>query len=365
MNKILDKVFPKKFGNFFRNIKNKENLDKDLIYFSEVFINSESYKYVSNQWHLLNIIDYKNILKSGTNNLGIETFGHYFNFFDYEDKYLTNLFKNFNEDETITLKSNFFKKHKDLDFKKSSNYNYLILLLYSNLRKSSYFKYLNLLKDETYLSFGNPFITIEDQNITSDKIVSLFDLEHIDNFHFIDKKKILEIGAGSGRLTECILSTKNILNYTICDIPPSIFINYKRLKLAFPKKKIKILIDIENSEDLNKEISNNDISFIFPHQIKKIKENMYDLTIAIDCLHEMDKSTLKYYFKNISIISKNFYFSVWEKTKNWASGGVIKKTERLDFNKGDYQVPSDWKEIYKKNLLFPSNQIGLGYLLNK
>ena len=66
---------------------------------------------------------------------------------------------------------------------------------------------------------------------------------------------------------------KNISNYTICDIPPSIYISYKRLKLAFPQKKIEFLIDEKNPENLNKEIMNNDITFIFPHQIKQLKRS--------------------------------------------------------------------------------------------
>jgi len=361
MKKVFEKLFPKKFGSFFKKIENRENLDKELIYITETFINSDSYRFVSNQWHLLNIIDYKNILSSGTKNLGIETFSHYFNFFDYETEHLVNLFKDFNQNEIVNLKTNFIKKHDNLDFKKSSNYNYLLLLLYSNLKKSNYFKFLGSLKDETYLDFGNPFIKIDDYNITSDKLISLFDLESIDNFFLIDKIKIIEIGAGSGRLSECILSTKKIINYTICDIPPSIFINYKRLKKAFPEKKIKLLIDIQTAEELNKEISINDISFIFPHQIEKINKETYDLAVAIDCFHEMDKKTIKFYFRNIASISKKIYFSIWSKTKNWASGGIVKKTERLDFEKGDYPIPSDWKLESKKNLLFPSNHIGLGY----
>ena len=365
MKKLIKKVFPEKFGPFFKKIKNKGKLDNELVHISEVFINSESYKFVSNQWHSLNIIDYKNILNSGTKNLATNTFGHYFNFFDYDNKYLKNLFKNINNNEILNLKSNYIKKHENLDFKKSSNYNYLLLLLYSNLRKSKYFELLSLLKDKTYLDFGNPYINIDNQNITSDKLISLFDLESIDNFNFIKKINILEIGAGSGRLSECILATKNILNFTVCDIPPSIYINYKRLKLAFPDKKIKLLIDVETSDELNSEILNNDITFIFPHQIKKINKETYDMTIAVDCLHEMDKSTLKFYFKHISNISKKFYFSIWEKTKNWGSGGIFKKTERLDFSKGDYPIPTNWTLQQKKNLIFPSNHISLGYLLKK
>ena len=359
--RIYHKIFPKKFDTFFKKIKSNKNLDEELVHISESFIKSESYKFVSNHWHIRNIVHYENISKSGLENLGVKTFRHYFNFFYFENAYLVNLFKKLNEEEIISIKSGFLKKHKDLDFKESVNYNYLLLALYSIIKKSPYFKFLPLLKDDTYLNHGNPFIKIDDHNITSDKLISLFDLEKIDDFNFINKDKILEIGAGSGRLSECIITTKDIPNYTICDIPPSIFISYKRIKLAFPKKKIKLLIDVKDSKDLNKEIENNDITFIFPHQIKQIRTNMYDLSIAVDCIHEMDKSTISFYFQNIENISKKLYFSIWNKTKNWDSGGVFKKTEVLNFDKGDYPVPQDWENKFRKNLIFPANQIGLGY----
>lgn len=359
--RILQKIFPKKFDKFFKKIKSSKNLDEKLIKVSESFINSDSYTFVSNHWHIRNITDYTNISNSGLDNLGVETFGHYFNLFDYENAYLENLFNQFKKNDSIQINSNFLKKHKDLDLKQCINYNYLLLSLYSILKKSNYFKYLPLLKDETYLNYGNPFITIDNHNVTSDKLVSLFDLEKIDEFNNVDKANILEIGAGSGRLSEAILAVKNISNYTICDIPPSIYISYKRLKLAFPQKKIEFLIDEKNPENLNKEIMNNDITFIFPHQIKQLKKKTFNLTIAIDCLHEMDKSTIDYYFKNISNVSRGLYFSIWQKTKNWDSGGIFKRTERLDFDKGDYPIPKNWEAKYRKNLVFPSNQIGLGY----
>ena len=365
MKKIIQKIFPRKFHKFYKKIRNNKKLDKDLIYISDKFIKSESYKTVSNQWHLLNIIDYENILNSGLENLGIQTFGHYFNFYNYKQEELINLFKNFEKNESFAFKSNIFKINQNLGLKEICNYNYLLLLLYFNLKKSKYFKFLELLNDDTYLNFGDHFITIDDHNITSDKIISLFDLENIDDFSYIGKDKILEIGAGSGRLSECILSIKKTSNYTICDIPPSIFISYKRLKLAFPDKKIELLIDIEDPEILNKKIISNDISFIFPHQIKKINKKLFDLTIAVNCLHEMNKSTLNFYFKNISNISRNFYFSIWKKTKNWYSGNLFKKTERLDFEGNDYQIPPNWIIKKKSELKFPSSQIGIGYSLEE
>ena len=112
-------------------------------------------------------------------------------------------------------------------------------------------------------------------------------------------------------------------------------------------------------------IIENDITFIFPHQIDIVKNNFYDLVIAVDCLHEMDKKTHAVYFNFINKISEHFYFSVWDKTKNWHSGNLFKKTERLDFDKGDYNIPKNWKKIFRENLKFPSNHLGLGYKILK
>jgi len=361
MKKIFQKLFPQKFGSFWKKLKKNKNLDKDLIFITNKFIDSKSYLHVSNQWHIYNIFHYKTLLKNKLKNLGTTVFSHYFNFFSYNDEFIKNLYKNIKAEKVFKIKTNILKKHKNLKLSDSVSYNYLLLLLFENLKKSSYFKFLRLLKDKSYLNFGNPFINIDGFNITSDKIISLFDLENIEKFSKIDKSRVLEIGAGSGRTSECILSIKKCLSYTICDIPAAIYISYKRLKLAFPNKKISLLIYIEDPIVLNKKILENDISFIFPHQMEKIKNKFFDITIAIDCFHEMNKDTLKNYFDNISSISDKIYFTIWKKTKNWFSGGILKKTERLHFDLGDYPIPSNWKMKLKNELKFPAAFYGIGY----
>ena len=65
----------------------------------------------------------------------------------------------------------------------------------------------------------------------------------------------------------------------------------------------------------------------------------------------MDKKTQSIYFDFINKITKHFYFSIWDKTKNWHSGGIFKRTERLDFNKGDYNIPKNWDNTFKKNFM--------------
>lgn len=141
------------------------------------------------------------------------------------------------------------------------------------------------------------------------------------------------------------------------------YIVYKRIKLGFPNKKVSLLIQNNEKESLNKEIKNNDISFVFPHQLKLINKKLFDLVVAVDCLHEMNKKTLSVYFQLVNNLTNNFYFSIWRKTKNYYSKTIFKKTERLDFEKGDYSIPENWENTFKENLLFPSNQLGLGYLI--
>ena len=81
-------------------------------------------------------------------------------------------------------------------------------------------------------------LKLKKKKITTDKIISLLDYDKINRaFKIEDGQKILEIGAGSGRTCEGILTIKPNLNYIICDIVPALYISYTRLKAAFPQKK--------------------------------------------------------------------------------------------------------------------------------
>ena len=187
--------------------------------------------------------------------------------------------------------------------------------------------------------------------MTQDKINSLLDYDTIKQISNFSNKDInvLEIGAGSGRTSEALLTFKKDLTYVVCDIPLAIIISYKRLTKAFPNKKISILFNVNNITELEEAILANDISFIFPHQLKLFSKKFFDLVLAIDCLHEMDKKTVKLYFNQINICSKYLYFSVWKKTT------VPYSLNTYEFDKNHYEVPLIWEMIFKNSSIFPSN----------
>jgi len=365
MKKLIQKIYPKRFGDYWKKVRKSKKLDKNLVFISDEFIRSKSYSMLSNQWHIYNIYHYKILLEKNISKLGTSIFAHYHNFFRLDKNLIKNLYNSIDDKEVQKTKLNILKIHKDLGLEENINHNFLLLLLFYNLKKIKYFKFLRHLKDKTFLSYGNPYININNYKITSDKIISLFDLEYIEKLTNLNKRRILEIGAGSGRTSDCIMSVRNCSQYTICDIPPAIFLSYRRLKLRFPRKKIALLIDENDPKNLLKKINESDISFIFPHQLELIQKKFYDITIAIDCFHEMDHETLKYYFRNISLISHKVYFSIWKRVKNWYSGGLLKKTEKLNFDDNDYPIPKKWKLKIKKELRFPSSYYGIGYNISK
>jgi SAM-dependent methyltransferase len=231
-----------------------------------------------------------------------------------------------------------------------------LLLLYESLKKTSSINLLEKLKDDSFLGFDDAYLEVDNKKITQDKINSLLDYDRIKTINnFNNFKTVLEIGAGSGRTSEVIINFHNNLKYIICDIPPAIYISYQRLKKVFPEKKIKLLFDLNDYENIKNEIKNNDICFIFPHQLEFFKEKIFDLVIAIGCMQEMDKSSLKYYFKIINQSSDYFYLSTIEKTL------VPFSFNRLNFEKNDYLIPKKWSLIFKKKSIYPSNYVNVCY----
>ena len=367
IKKIINRVFPKRFDTYWKKIENSQNIDDTLRHITNRFINSASYKLVSNYWHVLNISNYKSLSEFGIKKYGSTIATNYYTFTKiYHDEWFAEAINNL-KDTPFKIDSNeMFKKQNQFTLEESLSYNYLCYVLFYNLKKTKSFQHISKLNDKTYLGFNDPYIKINDINITTDKIISLLDYEKINKAFNIKKfNKILEIGAGSGRSCEAILSIEKHLKYIICDIAPAIYISYNRLKLAFPNKKISLLIDINNKIELEEKIENSDIAFIFPHQLEMLNENSVDLTLAIDCMHEMDKSTIQYYLKLFNHFTKNFYLSIWEKTDVPYSKNILKKKNKLDYNSGDYEIPKNWKNIFKEKIVFPSNMISLGFKIKE
>ena len=367
MRNFIKKIFPKRFDKYWKKIENSENIDDTLRHITNSFIKSKSYKLISNYWHVLNISNYQSLSMWGPKKYGSTVARSYYTFTEmYHDEWFDEIINNLKSSPYKIDSIEAFKKQDGFSLKESVTYNYLCYLLFYTLKKTDTFQHIKKLNDKTYLGFNDPYIRIENINITTDKIISLLDYEKIQKAFEVKKfKRVLEIGSGSGRTCDAILSIEKNFKYILCDIAPALYISYSRIKLAFPDKTISLLIDINNKIELEEKIKNSDIAFIFPHQLEMLNESSVDLTLAIDCMHEMDKSTIQYYFKLFSYFTKNFYLSIWEQTDVPYSKNILGKKNKLNYHSGDYKIPKNWKNIFKEKIVFPSNMVSLGFKIKE
>ena len=131
LKKIIYKFKKKKtnFNLYWKNLK-KNLLPQKLVYITNLFLKSDSYNYVSNFWHFLNIKNFDQLINHNsidsekanskkTDNESIKNYAstialNYFTFLDTNENLIKNTYENVNE-TIIDYKVNLFKKHKNLN----------------------------------------------------------------------------------------------------------------------------------------------------------------------------------------------------------------------------------------------------------
>ena len=350
---------PHNLKSFWKKI-DKNNLPEELKKTFEIFLNSKSYEWSSKFWRRLTINHLKVIsLKSfqqSQDDLGKE----YFTFTYFNDSTIKDACQSI-ENNMIDLKTNIFKKQKNFNHEESINHNIILYILYENIKNKDVFKnFEKINRIKKNYDQKKPSLKFDNNLISQDDINSLFEFEKINLLlsKIKDKKNnILEIGSGSGRTTQTILAIMEKIKYVVADIPPAINFSYNNIKRLFPNKKVEFAFNSKNQDELLKNIEENDIVYIFPHQIEFLPKKFFDVSIAIDCLHEMEEKIVKKYINNFEEVSQSFYFKVWE---NAGLPNSFYKSYSVH-NKKDYFIKDDWTEIFKEKCIFPSNYYQLGY----
>ena len=343
------------FKKYWSNL-NKVKIDQSLKNLIDFYVDSISYNMSSRFWHILNIRNINQI-----NTLGIENFAstvalNYFTFTEFSDDRIINLVNFFNEKNVDVTRFDIFKKHKNLNYTQSINHNIIVNLLYTYYKNNFDIKDLQKFFKNNYLIENKPFIKINEIKVTQDRLNSLIEYNQIKSLikSFTSSIKLLEIGAGAGRTTEAILlmEQKNIDKYFVVDLPPALYVNYLRVKNNFPNLK-SYLAKKEQSMNIKDIIDKHDIIFLLPHQLIEMSKIGYkiNLFLAIDCLHEMDKKSIKYYMKYANEITQFFYFKIWNETYvPYSFKNYLSATEEKS-----YFINPNWKRVSKKKSIFPSN----------
>jgi putative sugar O-methyltransferase len=179
------------------------------------FINSQDYLKTSRYWRHLILRHLRVMSSKGVENWGNSVAFNYFTWTRLEDTKLQSLTHHNLED------SSFLKIHKGLTPAESYSYNVITNLLWEHLRKSSHISLKQLESFSNRFSAGNaPTVIIGGMPVTQDLLNSAIEYESFSTALPSTGGSILEIGAGSGRNADFMLSLGTVTKYMIIDIPP-------------------------------------------------------------------------------------------------------------------------------------------------
>ena len=93
---------------------------------------------------------------------------------------------------------------------------------------------------------------------------------------------------------------------------------------------------------MDKVIEENDIIYIFPHQLNLMNKNFFDISIMSGVTLEMEPKDVKNYMKYVGFLSKNLYMKTFK-----YSGLPFSFYKVYRYNvKEDYFIPDSWKEVF-------------------
>jgi putative sugar O-methyltransferase len=169
--------------------------------------------------------------------------------------------------------------------------------------------------------------------------------EYIRSSPFIDRSRtstrVLEIGAGYGRLAATFLDASPGIKYWIVDIPPALYVSQRYLSEAYPAKKIFAFKPFARFADVEAEVDQSDICFFMSNQIEMLPDKTVDLSICISNLHEMTKEQIAHYFKQIDRMTRGTFYN-----KQWMRS--ITKENGFTISREEYPVPADWVQKFNR-----------------
>lgn len=344
------------FEPWWKEFSRGKTLPRELVSMVNYFITTPSFQKSSKYWNWLNKKNIEQIVYSGYDNFKQTIARNYSTWVGGLDAaYAGNLLK---ETESIEINiplKEILRKHADFSLQDSVLFNIITVLLLDYVIKNGGNKYVDLLEEPHE---GNPpFLSFQGKRISQDILNSILEYLSISDGCDIGKvRSVLEIGAGSGRTSFCLLKLLPAVKYIVVDIPPALFISQRYLSSVCKDKKVFAFRPFKFFGEVEDGFRASDIIFLMPDQINLLPDKIIDLFLAIDCLHEMKKEQVELYFNHVDRLANHFFFKCWQKTKVPFDG--------ITYSFEDYPVKENWTRVYKRQCRVPSTYFEAFYDIN-
>ena len=343
-----------KFKAWWNDFKGTSNLENDLINMIDIFLETNSFTKMSKYWNYLNKKNIEQISQNGIDNFKQTIATNYYTWIngikgDFGENFIKDIDK---YNYSVPIKE-ILKKHDYLEINESILFNAMTVLLYDYVNS----QYPELIRYCDESDIGNSlFININGKKVSQDILSSAIEYSSVINGLKREPKKVLELGAGSGRTAEFFLKKHENIKYVICDIAPALYVLQFYLSKTFKDKRIFKFHEFENYSTIKNEFENSAIAFIMPHQLNLLPIKYFDTFLAIDCLHEMKEQQIENYFKIANRLGEFFYFKAWKSTNV--------PFDNITLTEEKYIPLENWEEIFKRNCYVPSNYFEAMYRCN-
>lgn len=137
---------------------------------------------------------------------------------------------------------------------------------------------------------GDPYtVRYDGEDMCLDYIQAAYELAFLRRHAPLDRKKILEIGAGYGRTCHALLSNHDVRSYCIIDLHNCLELSRRYLKTVLPDRSFR------------------KIRFVPIERIGDIDAERFDCVINIDSFAEMEPQTVREYLRYIDVHAAYFY----------------------------------------------------------
>ena len=326
-------------------------LHPDLVRMTDAYIESPAFKDLSKYWGWLNIKNIQQLSDFGYTNFKQTVARNYFTWVEalggsyLSDVYLRTLLTNLDRLSLQIPLQEIMKKHDQFTLMESVQYNLATALLLEHVKRRMGSPQWEILEEP--LEGNPPYITLSNRRITQDVLNST--LEYLSLAGVCDLSRvsrILELGAGSGRTSFCLMRSLPEAKYVVVDIPPALFISQTYLSNAFPERRVFRFRPFKSLNEVETEFQMADLAFLMPHQIGLLTPKSVDLFLAIDCLHEMTREQMETYFGHVDRLSRLFYYKCWHEARV--------RFDDIVYTNKDYPVRRHWTELFNRPCEVPS-----------
>jgi SAM-dependent methyltransferase len=159
-------------------------------------------------------------------------------------------------------------------------------------------------------------------------------------------RRVVEVGAGYGRLAYVFAKARANTQYHIVDIPPALYVSQRYLTTVLGDVPIFRFRRFDRYDEVASEMAGARLVFLEPQQLELLPDGYADLVLTISTLHEMRPDQVAHYIEVIDRICDGAFYS-----KHWRT--FYNDVDNVAWSERELRLPPGWRLIFRRRPLAP------------